>query len=99
MARANNMGVLSEQGWAMREHDLGPSEPWTDTVRLTLQDMSDKQIARGLGIFLDTTCTRSDHRLPKCGPQDRTELLAHVFTQRRRHRPTQRTLVPLHVDR
>lgn len=83
----------------MRKHGFGPSGPWTDAVRLTLQDMSDKQIARELGIFLDTACSRSNRQLRKCGPQDRTELLSHVFTQRRRHRPTQRTLVPLQVDR
>ena len=57
MTGANDTGVLSERGWAVRRCDPGPSEPRTDAMRLVLQDISDKQIVRALGIFLNTACT------------------------------------------
>jgi DNA-binding NarL/FixJ family response regulator len=77
--------LFSEQDWTRlkEEPDLPPRQ--AEILRYVFDGMSDKQIARAIGISFGTVRVHLSRLFDKFGSQDRVELILYMFGHLRRY--------------
>ena len=71
--------LFSEQEWARLMEHLDLPQRQAQLTRHIMAGMSDKQIAREMGISITTVRTHMSRLFRKFDLSDRTELVLHVF--------------------
>jgi DNA-binding NarL/FixJ family response regulator len=77
--------LFSEQEWIQLMEHLCLPPRQAQIVKHLVHGMSDKQIARELGISLPTVRTHMSRVFRRFDLSDRVELILHVFTCLREH--------------
>jgi len=79
------MEVFSDQEWGQLKTHLHLPPRQAEIVRHLLHGLSDKQIARELGVSLPTVRTHLSRLFRRFDVCDRVELVLGVFARLRRH--------------
>jgi DNA-binding CsgD family transcriptional regulator len=84
MAVMTRFSLFSDEEWAVIKAELGLSPRQADITKRICQGMSDKRIARELGIALPTVRTHTSRLYEKLDTADRLELVLSVLVALRR---------------
>jgi DNA-binding NarL/FixJ family response regulator len=79
--------LLSERDWTRLKEDLSLPPRQAQILRCVLDGMSDKQIAKAVGISFGTVRTHLSRLFERCGSKDRVELILYMFGHLRQYHP------------
>ena len=79
--------LLSERDWTRLKEDLNLPPRQAQILRCVLDGMSDKQIAKTVGISFGTVRTHLSRLFERCGSKDRVELILYMFGHLRQYHP------------
>ena len=77
--------LFSELDWTRLKEELDLPPRQAEILRCVLDGMSDKQIAKAVGISFGTVRVHLSRLFDKFGSQDRVELILYMFGHLRRY--------------